>query len=238
MIKALRNAFGFLTIIPVGMDFDTEDVAKSAWLFPLVGGFLGLTAALIYELLGHLFSDPVSAGIALFALLVLTGFHHLDGLLDFGDGLMRVGSAKERRSAMKDVNTGVGGFAFGFFVLLITYAAITENTTIFISLIAAEASAKFAMVLGAFVGKPSHEGMGSIFTKIVDTRLLLLALIVYIPFLAILPIEMGLLAFAMAVASTLIITFISLKLFKGVPGDVLGAINEITRMGVLVVLLV
>lgn len=238
MIKALRNAFGFLTIIPMGMDFDTEDVAKSAWLFPLVGGFLGLATALIYELLGYLLPDPVSAGIALFALLVLTGFHHLDGLLDFGDGLMRIGTADERRSAMKDVNTGVGGFAFGFFVLLVTYAAITENTTIFISLIAAEASAKFAMVLGAFAGKASHDGMGSVFTKNVDARLLLLALFVYIPFLAILPIEMGILAFAAAIIVSLLVTFISLKLFDGVPGDVFGAINEITRMGVLVVLLV
>jgi adenosylcobinamide-GDP ribazoletransferase len=238
MIKALRNAFGFLTIIPVGMDFDTEDVAKSAWLFPIVGGFLGLAAAAIYELFGYLLSDPVAAGIALFALLVLTGFHHLDGLLDFGDGLMRVGTAEERRSAMKDVNTGAGGFAFGFFVLLVSYAAITDSTTIFISLIAAEASAKFAMVLGAFAGKASHEGMGSVFTKGVDSRLLLLALVTYAPFLAILPIEMGITAFAATVIVSLLMTFISMKLFDGVPGDVFGAINEITRMGVLVVLLV
>lgn len=238
MIKGIKSVFGFLTIIPVGMDFDTEDVARNAWLFPVVGGLLGLATAEIYELFGYLLSDSVSAGIALFALLVLTGFHHLDGLLDFGDGLMRIGSAKDRRSAMKDVNTGAGGFAFGFFVLLVTYAAITENTTIFISLIAAEASAKFAMVLGAFAGKASHEGMGSVFTKTVGARLLLLALVTYVPFLAILPIEMGTMAFVATVASSLVITAISSKLFGGVSGDIFGAINEITRMLVLVVLLV
>jgi adenosylcobinamide-GDP ribazoletransferase len=238
MIKGLRSVFGFLTIIPVGMDFDTEDVAKSAWLFPIVGGFIAAIAAAIFDILGYFFSDSISSAFALFALLTLTGFHHLDGLLDFGDGLMRIGSAEGRRSAMSDVNTGVGGFAFGFFVLLITYVALTETTLIFTSLIVAEASAKFSMVLGAFVGKASHEGMGSVFTRTVNTKLFLLTLFVYLLFLSILPVEKGMIVFVTAVASSLVITAVSSKLFEGTSGDIFGAINEITRMLVLLLLLV
>jgi adenosylcobinamide-GDP ribazoletransferase len=237
MIKGLRNVFGFLTIIPVGMDFDTEDVAKSAWLFPIVGGFIALAAAALYDILGNILSDHIAASFALFALLIITGFHHLDGLLDFGDGLMRIGDAESRRSAMHDVNTGVGGFAFGFFVLLITYAALVENTQIYVGLVVAEASAKFSMMLGAFVGKASHEGMGSVFTKTVNARLFLPTLFVYLLFLSILPIDKGIIVFVTAVASSLFITAIASKLFGGTSGDVFGAVNEITRAGVLVVLL-
>lgn len=238
MIKALRNTFGFLTIIPVGMDFDMEEVAKSAWLFPLAGGVIAAIAATIFDVLGIFFSDGVSAAIALFALLALTGFHHLDGLLDFGDGLMRIGSAEERRSAMKDVNTGVGGFAFGFFVLLITYAALAETSLMFTGLVVAEASAKFSMILAAFVGKASHEGMGSVFTKTVNLRLFLLTLFVYLLFLVMLPVELVIMVSVITIVTALLITLVSSMLFDGISGDVLGAINEITRMSVLLVLLV
>jgi adenosylcobinamide-GDP ribazoletransferase len=237
MIKGLKSVLGFLTIIPVGMDFDTEDVAKNVWLFPIVGGFIALIAAVLYDLLNYVLSDTIAAGFALFALLVLTGFHHLDGLLDFGDGAMRIGNAESRRSAMRDVNTGVGGFALGFFVLIITYAALVETTLVYASLIVAEASAKFSMVLAAFVGRASHYGTGSVFTKIVDKKLFLIALFVYLLFFFILPLEKGLMVFIATVVTSLLITVISSKLFGGVPGDVLGAINEITRMAVLVVLL-
>jgi adenosylcobinamide-GDP ribazoletransferase len=237
MIKGPRSVFGFLTIIPVGMDFDTEDVAKNAWMFPVVGGFIALIAAFLYESLSGILSDQIAAAIALFGLLILTGFHHLDGLLDFGDGLMRVGSAEGRRNAMRDVNTGVGGFAFGFFVLLVTYVALTETTMIFASLIVAEASAKFAMVLGAFVGKASHEGTGSVFTSNVDKKILLVSLFVYLLFLSVLPFDKLLMVFITACFTPLLVAAISSRLFEGVSGDVFGAINEITRAAVLVVLL-
>lgn len=237
MIKGLKSVLGFLTVIPVGMDFDTKNVARNVWLFPIVGGFIALIAAVLYDLLGYILSDHIAAGFALFALLILTGFHHLDGLLDFGDGAMHTGNAESRQRVMHDVNTGVGGFALGFFVLLITYAALVENAFIYTGLIAAEASAKFSMVLGAFVGKASHEGTGSVFTKTVDARLFLLTLFVYLLFLGILPLEKGIMVFIVAIVSSLFMTFISSKLFGGVSGDVFGAMNEITRMLVLVVLL-
>jgi len=237
MIKRIRSVFGFLTIIPVGTDLDIEDTAKNAWLFPIAGGFIGAIAACVFAIFNNYFSDSISSAIALFALLTLTGFHHLDGLLDFGDGLMRIGSAKARRNAMHDINTGVGGFAFGFFVLLLTYLALSETTLIFTSLIVAEASAKFSMVLGAFAGKTSHEGMGSIFAKSVNTKMFLLTLIVYFLFLGILPLDKAVVVFVTAATSSLLITAISTKLFSGTSGDVMGTINEITRAGVLVVLL-
>jgi adenosylcobinamide-GDP ribazoletransferase len=237
MIKTLRNAFGFLTIIPVGMGFDTRDVAKSAWLFPVVGGVIAAIASGLFDIFNSYFSDSISSAVALFALLALTGFHHLDGLLDFGDGLMRIGSAEDRRGAMKDVNTGVGGFAFGFFVLLLTYVALTETTMVLTSLVIAETSAKFSMMMGAFIGKAPHEGMGSAFTKTVNTRLFLATLLVYLAFLTLLPVETGMMVIAAVVVSSLFIIGVSSKLFGGVSGDIFGAMNEIIRMLVLLVLL-
>ncbi|MEE9474876.1 MAG: adenosylcobinamide-GDP ribazoletransferase [Candidatus Hydrothermarchaeaceae archaeon] len=237
MIKGLKSVLGFLTIIPVGMYFNPRDVARHVWLFPVVGGFIALVAAVLYDLLGYILPAHIAAAFALFALLILTGFHHLDGLLDFGDGAMHVGNAESRRKVMHDVNTGAGGFALGFFVLIITYAALAETVSIYPGLIAAEASAKFSMVLGAFVGRAAHDGVGSTFARTVDARLFLLTLFVYLLFLAILPLGKGILVFVAVIVSSLSMTVISSRLFGGVSGDVLGAINEITRMTVLVVLL-
>ena len=237
MIKGLRCVFGFLTIIPVGMDFETKDVAKSAWLFPFVGAVIAAMAAFVFNAVGIYFSDSIASAFALLALLALTGLHHLDGLLDFGDGLMRVGSAEKRREAMRDINTGVGGFTLGFFVLLATYLALTETTMVLISLIVAEASAKFSMVLAAFLGKEAHEGMGSAFTRQINKKRMLLTLAVYLLFIVSIPINAGMLVFATAIFSTLALTAIASKLFGWVSGDPFGAINEIPRWLVRLVLL-
>lgn len=237
MIRGLKSTLGFLTILPGGMDLDTKIVARNMWLFPPVGVFIAILSAMVYKVLSLYLPNSISIAFALFALLVLTGFHHLDGLLDFGDGVMCVGNFERRRRAMYDVNIGAGGFAIGFFVLLITFAALLENDSIFRGLIVAEASAKFSMVLLAFAGKESHMGMGSAFTKTVDFRLLLITLVFYLPTLAILPLEKGMAVFIGTVAISLVMTSVSSKLFGGVSGDVFGAMNEICRMVVLVVLL-
>ena len=59
-------------------------------------------------------------------LLLINGFNHFDGLMDFGDGVMVHGSPEKKLSIMKDPMTGVGGIATGFIVGTITIAAFTS----------------------------------------------------------------------------------------------------------------
>lgn len=238
MIKGFKSAAGFLTVIPVATESKSEEVAKHMYIFPIVGALIALLAALAGYLAALVFPESIAAAITLFALLFLTGLHHFDGLLDFGDALMFRGSAGKRIEIMHDKSTGAGGFALGFLTILLTYLALAEAKSIFAALVTAESSAKFSMVIGAYVGKPSHEGTGSAFVSVMgrNHKLFSLSLIIYC--LLILPFENNIAALFATYLFSLAIIYASNKLLGGVSGDVFGAMNELTRMLVLLVLVV
>ncbi|WP_456475503.1 adenosylcobinamide-GDP ribazoletransferase [Candidatus Pyrohabitans sp.] len=235
----LRKCLGFLTVLPVGMGFKGyEEVARAAWLFPVAGGIVALVAsAAAFASLFFLPRD-IAAGIALLVLLLLTGFHHLDGLLDFADAAMVRGDRGARLKAMHDLNHGVAAFGAGFFVLLLTYLAVYEAEGILPSLVVGEASAKFAMVLAAYSARQSsHQGMGSAFVNVLrgNHRLMLLTLIVYTPFLLLAWESAPIVLLSVAVTALLIVNT-SYRLFGGVSGDVFGAVNELSRLVAMLVL--
>jgi adenosylcobinamide-GDP ribazoletransferase len=102
MYKKIKSLFAFLTIIPVGMDENwTDEMADSMFLFPLVGAFIGFLAGLLAWVLLKIY-DPLIVGfLTLGFLLLITGLHHADGLLDFGDGLMYRGPPEEKINTHK-----------------------------------------------------------------------------------------------------------------------------------------
>ena len=85
--KQLKNLLSFLTVFPVSMDKDLlVDCANNMWAFPLIGAFLGLLAGLFGWVASVFLPSLVVGAIVLALLLWMTGLHHTDGLLDFGDG--------------------------------------------------------------------------------------------------------------------------------------------------------
>jgi adenosylcobinamide-GDP ribazoletransferase len=243
MIKSLLNAFGFLSIIPTGAVCSLEDLAKHMYLFPIVGAVLGLLGALIMTLLLQFLPASISAILGFFFLLALTGFHHLDGLLDFGDALIFTGPKKRRIEILHDSATGVGGFAAGMFVTLAgiftTIEFVSEGGHIVVFFIVSEALAKLAMVLSASFGSSAFEGMGSVFVRTLKKSRWQVALGVIItvlitwPFLGVTSIYL----IAVPFASALIFVLGSKRLIGGVSGDVFGAVNEVTRLLVMLVML-
>jgi adenosylcobinamide-GDP ribazoletransferase len=238
-MRQLKSALGFLTIIPVDGDYRLREIARSAWLFPAVGLILGLAAGFAGQLLSLVLPWSIASVASLFALLLLTGFHHLDGLLDFGDALLVRGSHAQRRRIMHSPGIGAGAFGLGAMVILITYLALSQSQNLITALIIAESSAKFSMLITAFFGTTAWKGMGSDFVLAVkeEKRILPMGFVLYMllaaPFAAM---KIPLILLVVFIFSFLIARF-SRALIGGVNGDVLGATNEITRMLVLVVLL-
>ena len=175
----------------------------------------------------------MAKGIAFFVLIALSGFHHLDGLLDLGDALMSGGAAERRIRVMKDTSTGTGGFAAGFFVLLLSFLAINEMGAeeFVVALALAESWAKLSMVVGAWSGKPVHIGMGSTFIGVMSGDNAKLTLAALVPLAASFLIfdAMGLLLFLLVPFSLLMVKG-SHALLGGVSGDVFGAMNGVTRL--------
>ena len=251
MLKEIKNLLSFLTIIPVRMDKDClVDCARFMFVFPLIGALLGFLAGLFGWLTSLFLPSLVVGGLVLGVLLLLTGLHHTDGLLDFGDGVMAHGSAERKIEVMHDQLTGAGGLSFGIMTFLVTAFCIAEldwqvtfwGIPVLVSgLVVAEVSAKLSMVVGAWAGKAVHEGMNSSFLAAMhggkgNGRLvaaLVISLGVAVPLLWL----AGVVAVLVAVLVGLVMVWISHRHFNGVTGDVLGATNELSRMVSLITLL-
>jgi len=251
MLKQLRNLLSFLTILPFRMDEDLlSDCARFMFLFPLIGSLIGLLAGLFGWVAFYFFVPSLVVGaLVLGVLLLLTGLHHTDGLLDFGDGVMAHGSPERKIEVMHDQFTGAGGLTLGIMTFLVTAFSIAElvrpNTVwgiplIISGLVVVEVSAKLSMVVGAWAGKALHQGMASSFLEAMhgskgSTRLvaaLAISFGIAVPLLWL----KGVIVVLAAVIAGLVMVGIAHRNFKGVTGDVLGATNEIARMVSIVVL--
>ena len=244
LLKGLRDVVGFLTIIPVRLDEESlQNVADHMFLFPAVGGFLGLLAGCAAYLLSKIFPEMIVGALVVFILLTLTGFHHVDGLLDFGDGLMFQGNPEEKIRVMRDSRVGVGGLILGLMVILITLLCISKlpQSLIIQCLVVSEASAKLSMVILALAGRPACKGLGMCFVKAMHgrrgiPRLTIATVITFALGFSLL--EMRFIYVVLAsVATSLVMHAISNRQFKGVTGDVFGATNEVSRMASLLALL-
>jgi len=244
MFKEVKSLFSFLTILTPTMDKDCfTDAAKAMFLFPLVGAFIGLLAGLFGWVTSQVLPSLVVGALVLGLLLLITGVHHTDGLLDFGDGVMAHGSAERKIEVMHDQLTGAGGLSLGIMTFLITALSVAElNTGIIIQgVVVAEVSAKLSMVVGAWAGQAAHQGMASPFLEAMHgkkgTARLIAALVISFGITLPLLWLVGAVALLVAILTSLIMVGISHKHFKGVTGDVLGATNELTRMVSLITLL-
>ncbi len=88
----------FSTILPLNIHSTIPEMARFTFLWPLIGAFIGI----IVGGFGWIVLDPLHLPQLLSAALIyslaisFTGFHHLDGLVDFGDGLMAHGDPERR----------------------------------------------------------------------------------------------------------------------------------------------
>lgn len=239
LFAALRGGLGFLTTIPVGITMEgIEKLMRHAYLFPVVGAFLGLMLAVIAFASLLIFPPVVTTLIIIISIYYLTGINHIDGLADFGDGVASHGTREEKIKAMRDTSVGVGGLMFCVFTLLGAFASLFSIAGIDLllipyALIIAETCAKQSMVTVAAFGKKLHEGFGAMTvenTKKSDfiTGMLFTGIVCYF-FLG----PFGVEAFIVSQLAALLVLHNANRHFGGVSGDVIGAANEIGRLAAL-----
>lgn len=253
VIKELKNLLSFLTVFPVPMDKDLlTDCARNMWAFPLIGAFLGLLAGLFGWVAYYFLPDLVAGTLVLSLLLWMTGLHHMDGLLDFGDGVMAHGSFEHKIEVMHDRFTGAGAIGLVLMTYLATALAFGEfGRNVFFagyavpvivpSLIVVELCAKMSMVMAAWAGKSVHQGMNSPFLESMhgsDGGLRLVVAVVISSAISIVLLGLASIFVVLAgIITSLVMVAVAHKHFNGVTGDVFGAINELARLVCAVVLL-
>jgi len=256
-IKTFRDLLSFLTIIPVGGKEDfIFTTAENVWLFPLIGGFIGLLGAasflgssvivgFLLSLVNQVVALPTGFLVKLFPaamtvafLLVLTGLQHFDGLIDLGNavGLRNVHDRKMVAHAWTVTYSGA------VLALVVEFAAFVGLFFVnplfaFGAIIAAEVSAKLAMVTIVWVGKPSHKGLGSIFLskakKNLNAAAYVIAVLIVFPVFTLIgnPL-LGLVGVGIVLVSipvAFVMRKVSDSVFGGVSGDMIGATNEVAR---------
>lgn len=244
VVKAFKNLLSFLTVLPIKMDNDLlSDCARYMFLFPLIGAFIGLIAG-VFGWIAQLFLPGiVVGGLVTAALLWLTGLHHTDGLLDFGDGVMVHGTAQHKIDVMHDQLTGAGGLSLGILTILITAMAIgqIDSGIIIPAIIVVETSAKLSMVVMARAGKATHQGMNISFLSFMHgtkgTLRLIVGLLISLAIALLLLQWIGAIVILSGIITSLVMTFIAHRNFNGVTGDVFGATNELARLVSLIILL-
>jgi adenosylcobinamide-GDP ribazoletransferase len=255
-IKTFRDLLAFLTIIPLGKTDDfVVTSAEAIFLFPVIGGFIGLLGAAYFVgcsfLMSYIlaFIDSIiqiptdfllkflPAMMTLAFILVLTGLQHFDGLVDLGNAI-GLGNVKERRAAAHAWTVSHKGAFLAVFVeaLAVLGLFFIKADFAFGAIIAAEVAAKLGMVTIAWLGKPTHTGLGSIFIEIAKRKRNVIAY--FLAVLIVYPL-LGLTGVGVVLLSVLvgaIMARVAQSVFGGVSGDAIGATNETARAITLVFL--
>lgn len=259
VFSALKGMFSFFTILPINIEMkEINAMNRKFWLVPVVGLFFGLLASfLMWGFMELSSSMMLSAAVTLFAMMFVNRYLHLDGLLDVGDGLTAVGSQEKHLKALKDSTIGSGAFATGLFVYLITFSAMCNLyagvpiVVAFFTLFAmSEVLCRNGQVFAAAFGIPSN-GMAGDSVRATGMKEALKSLLLSLVLIALLEVSVcAILGFddydytyvpVCALVGTLVSCVWGMVLsskanrtFGAVNGDILGAVNESTRVIILV----
>ena len=251
-LRSIGGLITFSTILPLNVYTTIEELARVTWIWPIINGIVGLLAAIIAYIFTAFFHFDalLTATIVYGFLLLINGFNHFDGLMDFGDGVMVHGDPQKKLSIMKDPMTGVGGISTGFIVGTITIAAFCSlinyanavNINLILLIIVAEIAAKIGLTTCCICSSPSTEGIGKFFIENMNLTNYLTGLIICWIIAAALSIttafHIGIIGIIGGAFGGALTALIAKKHLKIANGDVLGTSNELGRLFSLIGMLI
>lgn len=203
----------------------------------MVGLIIGLILVGLNWLFGLILPSAVVSALLIVSLVVITGVLHLDGFADTCDGIAGHKATEDRWQVMHD--SRVGGFSIVGIVLLLLVKYVSLNSIplplVMTTLVLMPVISRWATVYAIFAypyAKPS--GLGKAFKQGTSwprfTMATLIALAVAIGLAQLIGLAIMFLIWVMTVAMAV---YLKSK-FSGLTGDTYGAINEVTEVGVLI----
>ena len=233
-IRSLLGLLTFSTILPINVFTSIEYMTKLTWCWPFLHIFIGILAAICgYVSIEFLHLNSFFTATIIYAFLMLiTGYNHLDGVMDMADGVMVHGAPEKKIRIMKDPSVGAGGVATLFLVASLTIAGlynILDYNFIF-GIIICEMTAKTSLLTTALLSKPLTPGIGSYFIKETTLSNYLASTLIIAVIALLLGNFVGLMGVIGAIVSGLLIALIARRNFVLANGDVLGMSNEVGRL--------
>lgn len=120
------TALQFLTRLPVPhwVGHSAGQLNRSVRYFPLAGGLVGGIVWLVLWGGSHIFPPGIAVLLSMAAGILVTGAFHEDGLSDYADGMGGGNSREQILDIMKDSRVGAYGAIALMMVLLLKYAAL------------------------------------------------------------------------------------------------------------------
>ncbi len=253
IFRRLFLSISFLTILPINLlflrkeqenrNYIKEDLSKSSIFFPLVGILIGLILVAVDVLLKWVsFDSFLSSGIILTVWIFLSGGLHLEGFADMVDGFSG-GSDKEAIiRIMKDGAVGAKGAIALVLLILLKFLLINSlpYSLRIEAFLIAPVIGRWSMVLSGYLGKPasSDNNLSKMFSLYLGKMELILAtlftLVIAFYFLS----YQSLYFMVFSAFISYLMVYYSFTKMQGICGDVIGAINELTEVGVLLLFIV
>jgi len=234
------SATGFLTRLPMPawVGWAKGRMARASRYFAIVGALIGLAGGLVWWLAGLIAPPGVAAGLALAALILLTGALHEDGLGDCADGL---GGGKTKAKAleiMRDSRIGSYGVLALVLSVGLRWAALAALSPVWgVLALAISGGIGRAMIVPATMlasyarpeGLASDVAAGARASGVMATLITVLVL-------GLVGGWAGLLALLLALAISGCFLLYLVRRVGGYTGDGLGAIAQLGEITVMVVL--
>ncbi len=237
----------FYTRLPVRIpaivqcDHEFTCFTRSLWAAPLAGASIGALGGVVLAFcaLARL-PDSVSAGLALTAIVLLTGALHEDGLADTADGLGGGASRERKLEIMRDSRLGAyGAIAVGL-SLLLRFAAISAllERGVWCAVTGTIAAGAFSRAIGllplVLLKSARSDGVSASVGQL-PRSLFLCAMVLGVAF-GLTPLLAGnslwptLAAMPLAGLSSLAITKCAGRQIDGHTGDILGAAQQVAEI--------
>ncbi|MGH3694340.1 MAG: adenosylcobinamide-GDP ribazoletransferase [Pseudonocardiaceae bacterium] len=245
MIRGLRLAVSWLTVLPVGapVEVDRDSARRALYWAPGVGTGLGLLAAGELAALHVLGAPPLLAGLLVVATLAgLSRGMHLDGLADTADGLGCYGGPQRALEVMRDGSCGPFG-VIALVLVLSTQAAALGSLSqagrlipVVLAVTAGRAAFGWCARHGVPPARPA--GMGALVAGSQPPAVpVAWAVMLFAAGLLAVPGRpwQGPLAITLATLTVIALSSHTRRRLGGVTGDVLGAASELTTTLILTI---
>lgn len=245
ILDDLRSALSFYSRLSTGaVGHRPPDLDRIALLLPLVSLLIGLLPATVLIASAALTLPPlVGAGLAVLALVLLTGAMAEDALADAADGLAGGATAEQRLEIMKDSRHGTYGVCALCLLLLLRVAVLGTSPNVLAAagawMAATVLARSGALCLPLALPPARSSGLSAGAGRVSSLAFLvgagfaaLVALVFAVP-------SAGLVSFvaALGVAALMSLLWVALcrRLVGGQSGDLIGALQALIEICTLVV---
>ena len=244
-IAELVGALRFLTRLPIpfARTISPVPLQQSMRLFPFVGAVLGAAQGFVLFMAFKLGVPALlSACIACTLAVLITGALHEDGLADTADGFGGGKDREQRLLIMRDSRIGTYGTVALILAFMIRVTALeallNQPLPIILTMCAAAGSFSRAMMVDLlWASRPARSDGASVYAGRPSRGTTLFAIftggILPLACSFLLAPESGVLALAAATLATAAIRMMAMRLIGGQTGDVCGAVQVTSEIGIL-----